>query len=124
MPKCLKCGAEMPPRATICAVCMTRAPSAGVAAEGGDATGGIIPYKNPPALVAYYLGLFSILPFLGLPLGIASLVLGLKGLKKRRENPAVSGAVHSWIGIGCGGLSILIWGGGLVLFLIASVSGN
>ena len=32
----------------------------------GDATGGVIPYKNAPALVAYYLGLFSIFPVLGL----------------------------------------------------------
>ena len=31
-----------------------------------DATGGLIPYKNPHALIAYYLGLFSLFPCLGL----------------------------------------------------------
>jgi len=31
----------------------------------GDATGGIIPYKNPKALIAYYLGIFSGLPLCG-----------------------------------------------------------
>ena len=29
----------------------------------GDATGGVIPYKNVPALVAYYLGVFSLIPW-------------------------------------------------------------
>ena len=28
--------------------------------EAGDATGGVIPYKNLPALLAYYLGMFSL----------------------------------------------------------------
>jgi len=37
----------------------------------GDATGGVIPYKNPPALIAYYCGIFSLLPILGLVFGIA-----------------------------------------------------
>jgi hypothetical protein len=35
----------------------------------GDATGGIIPYKNPSALIAYYCGLFSLFPILGVFLG-------------------------------------------------------
>ena len=36
----------------------------------GDATGGIIPYKNPPALIAYYCGIFSLLPCIGLVAGV------------------------------------------------------
>jgi len=32
----------------------------------GDNTGGLIPYKNPKALIAYYLGIFSLFPLLGL----------------------------------------------------------
>ena len=50
-------------------------------ANQGDATGGIIPYKNPKALIAYYLGILSGLPLIGLPLGIAAFVLGIMGLK-------------------------------------------
>src|SRR5262245_8078004 len=44
--------------------------------EQADATGGIIPYKNPHALTAYYLGLFSIIPLIGFILGIVALALG------------------------------------------------
>jgi len=68
----------------------------------GDATGGIIPYKNPKALIAYYLGILSGLPIIGLPIGVAAFVLGIKGLKDRKQNPAIKGSAHAWIGIGCG----------------------
>jgi len=76
-------------------------------APQGDATGGIIPYKNPPALIAYYCGVFSIIPFLGFFIGIAALCLGIAGLKKRKQMPIIRGSVHAWIGIICGSLSIL-----------------
>ena len=74
----------------------------------GDATGGVIPYKNPFALIAYYLGILScLLCFFGIPLGIVPLVLGVIGLKKRAENPAIKGSVHAWIGIVLGAISTL-----------------
>tara|TARA_B100000929_G_C15142268_1_gene295112 strand:- start:76 stop:369 length:294 start_codon:yes stop_codon:yes gene_type:complete len=76
----------------------------------GDETGGVIPYKNPCALTAYYLGVSSLLPLIGLPLGIAAFVFGLLGLKKRKENPAIKGRVHAWIGIVGGGIMAIIWG--------------
>ena len=75
----------------------------------GDTTGGIIPYKNPHALIAYYLGIVSGLPMIGLPFGIAAFILGLKGLRARKENPVIKGSVHAAIGIGCGGLFSLLW---------------
>jgi hypothetical protein len=75
--------------------------------EEGDATGGIIPYKNGPALAAYYLGIFSLLPCIGLVLAIPAFILGIMGLKKRKENPAVKGSVHAWIGIIMGGIFTL-----------------
>ena len=72
----------------------------------GDATGGVIPYKNPCALTAYYLGIFSCLFCLfGIPLGIVAVVLGIIGLRKRAANPAVKGSVHAWIGIVLGAIS-------------------
>ena len=93
-------------------------PQSAPAAAEGDATGGIIPYKNPPALIAYYLGIFSFIPIFGLFLAIPAFILGLKGLKKRRENPAVKGSVHAWIGIIMGGFFTLAWTAliGLILF--------
>ncbi len=85
----------------------------------GDATGGVIPYKNPKALIAYYLGILSGLPLIGLPLGIAAFILGILGLKARRENPVIKGSVHAGIGIGCGCLFSLLW----TLVIVAMVIG-
>ena len=77
--------------------------------EKGDATGGVIPYKNVPALAAYYLGLFSVIPFLGLLLGITAVILGIKGLKKQKERPVIKGGVHAWVGIICGFIFGAFW---------------
>lgn len=65
----------------------------------GDATGGLIPYKNPKALIAYYTGIIGLLPVIGLPLSVAAVVLGIMGLKARKRQPAIKGSVHAWIGI-------------------------
>ncbi len=88
--------------------------------EEGDATGGIIPYKNGPALAAYYLGIFSLLPCIGLALAIPAFILGILGLKKRKKNPAVRGSVHAWIGIIMGGIFTLVWGGAIVLMFFGT----
>jgi hypothetical protein len=85
----------------------------------GDATGGIIPYKNPKALIAYYLGILSGLPLIGLPLGLAALILGILGLRDRSQNPVIKGSVHAAIGIGCGGFFFLLWSVVAVLVLVS-----
>jgi len=64
----------------------------------------VIPVKNTPALIAYYLGLFSLFPVLGLPLAVAAVVLGRRGLKNVRANPEVKGTAHAWVGVVCGWL--------------------
>ena len=100
--------------------------SVGVSPEGanqGDATGGIIPYKNPKALIAYYLGILSGLPLIGLPLGIAAFVLGIMGLKDRKRNPAIKGSIHAGIGIGCGLIFTLLWGGIIILGIVVAITG-
>ena len=38
-----------------------------------DVVSTMIPYHNVPALVAYYLGIFSLIPCLGLPMGIVEM---------------------------------------------------
>lgn len=90
--------------------------------QQGDSTGGIIPYKNPKALIAYYLGILSGLPLIGLPLGIAAFVLGIMGLRDRQRNPVIKGSVHAGIGIGCGGLFTIIWGLAVVSIVVALIS--
>ena len=88
----------------------------------GDSTGGIIPYKNPAALVAYYLGLFSLFPLIGFFLGVPAFILGIKGLRDRKRNPVIKGSVHAWIGIIMGGLMAIVWGVigfGLIVTLVS-----
>ena len=88
----------------------------------GDATGGVIPYKNPKALLAYYLGILSGLPLIGLPFGIAAFYLGIRGLSDRKKNPVIKGSVHAWIGIGCGGIFTLFWSAIILMLLVAWIS--
>jgi hypothetical protein len=83
----------------------------------GDATGGLIPYKNPKALIAYYLGIGALLIF---PLGFVSVVLGFMGLADRKRNPAIKGSAHAWIGIVLGGLSLLCGTAGFILIFFAA----
>jgi len=92
-------------------------PPASTASPGGDATGGLIPYKNSSALIAYYLGVFSIIPCF--PLGLAAFFLGLKGLKYSKEHPETKGSAHAWIGIIAGGL----FGFGWLLVMIVMIIG-
>jgi len=86
----------------------------------GDATGGIIPYKNPPALAAYYCAVFSLVPILGLVLGVPAIVLGVLGLRKRKTNPVIKGVAHAWIGIVLGALTTLAWAA-LVVLIVANL---
>ncbi len=69
-----------------------------------NAVSTIVPYKNVKALLAYYLGVFSVIPVVGIVLGIAAFILGLLGLKFARAHPESKGKVHAWIGIVVGGL--------------------
>lgn len=87
-----------------------------------DATGGLIPYNNPAALVSYYLGIVSLLPVLGFPFGVAAIFLAAKGLKKRRRVPAVRGHIHAWIGmiLSLIGMPLHLLFGGMILAAIIS----
>ena len=76
--------------------------------QDGDATGGVIPYKNKCALIAYYLGIASIIPCLGFFLGIPAFILGIIGLINKNKNPAIKGTAHAMIGIIVGGGSVLV----------------
>jgi hypothetical protein len=61
-------------------------------------------------------------PILGILLGIPALILGILGLKHRRENPVIKGAVHAWIGIIMGGLFSFIWGLAIFAMIAALVA--
>ncbi len=77
-----------------------------------DATGGVIPYRNPPALLGYYLGVFSLIPYpiVTCPMGVAAFLLGCAGLWYRTRNKAARGSLHALVGIFVGGTCAVIWG--------------
>lgn len=102
---CPMCGEMIAAAARKCRFCgeqVTSAPKG-----NNDAVSGLIPYKNPPALIAYYLGQFSLLPCF--PIGLVALVLGIIGLRKVKAQPEARGTVHAWIGILVGGFFGLLW---------------
>ena len=132
--KCFACQAEIQDYSRTCPKCGQNpqanpyeAPTAGQIRpagkpEEGDATGGIIPYKNPKALIAYYLGIFSGFPVIGFFLAVPALVLGIMGLRDRNRNPAIKGSVHAGIGIGCGAIFTLLWGGVIIAIIISMIA--
>jgi hypothetical protein len=80
----------------------------------------LIPYKNPKALAAYYIGICSGLPCIGNIAGPVAIVLGIQGLKYYKENPVVKGSVHAWIGIIAGSIFSLFWWGMTLLLVLGS----
>jgi len=89
----------------------------GAAVPAGAATDAVeffVPYKNGYALAAYYLGIFALVPGIGIFVGVPAFFLGLKGLKVAKQHPQARGKVHAWVGIIMGGL----FGIGQLLLLI------
>jgi hypothetical protein len=84
-----------------------------------DTISTLIPYKNGRALAAYYFGVFSLIPCLGLLLGPVAFVLGILGLRYVRANPTAKGTGHAIAGIVLGSLTTLgNWGIVLVILVI------
>ena len=73
--------------------------STGVAETGGGAMSGMIPYHNPAALVGYYMAIFSLVPGVGLFLGIPAAVCGVFGLRAVRREPKKRGTAHACVAI-------------------------
>jgi hypothetical protein len=83
---------------------------------------GMIPYRNPPALIGYYLGVFSLVPFLGLLLGPAALICGAVGFRKGLLHPSSKGKVHAWVAIILGAITSIGNWGLMILAIVASRS--
>jgi hypothetical protein len=58
-----------------------------------------IPAGNPAALWSYYLGLFAVIPCLGIALSLLALDQGKKGLDFANQHPEKLGKMHSIVGI-------------------------
>ena len=69
---------------------------------------GILPRRNPFALFAYYLGVFALVPVVGLALGPLAVVLGVFGVRAARRKPDVKGGGHAWAGVVMGAVGIIV----------------
>ena len=117
---CPSCGEMIVETAQLCRFCGVQLGPGGQMMPPparGDATGGLIPYKNAQALIAYYCGVFSIIPcFI---IGIVALVLGIRGLKFAKQHPEAKGRAHAWIGILAGGFFGIVY---LIVTILGIVS--
>lgn len=90
----------------------------------GDGVNLIIPYKNPCALIAYYLAVFSLIPCIGALLGLAAVILGIIGLVYAHNHEGARGRVHAWIGIVVGGFFFLLYTVGFAVLAALQASGQ
>lgn len=81
---------------------------------------GMIPANNPAALIGYYLGIFSLIPCAGLVLSIPAIVCGFLGISKANAEPAAEGKGHAIAALVMGFISLLLYGGLTVLWIIAT----
>jgi len=83
---------------------------------------GMIPTKNPKALIGYYLAVFSLFPLFGLFLGIGAVAMGSQGLKAFRENPQIKGKTHAWFAMLVGGFLALCNLAVIIFVLVTIIS--
>jgi hypothetical protein len=83
----------------------------------------LIPYKNPKALIAYYCGVFALIPCLGAVLGPIALTLGILGIQFVNKNPTAKGTGHAITGIVLGVLTTLGNWGMILVTAIGIVAG-
>jgi hypothetical protein len=86
-----------------------------------DAVETLIPYKNPMGLMAYYCGVFALIPCVGLVLGPAAFVLGILGIRYANKYPTAGGKGHAIAGIVLGTLVVLGSVLCIVLLIVMSV---
>lgn len=75
----------------------------------GDGFATVVPFRNGPALAAYYCGVFGLIPVLGFVLGPIAFILGIIGLAKKKKNPKIHGTGHAIAGIVLGLIDPFLW---------------
>jgi hypothetical protein len=110
---CTNCTAVLRPPAPLAA------PPTETAAESPGTLGGLIPTRNRPALVGYYLAVFAAIPLVGWLFGIPAVILGWKGVQTARRNPAARGGAHAWFAVVAGGVFTVVYLA-LTVFLVAA----
>ena len=82
----------------------------------------MIPAKNPAALIGYYLGIFSLIPCVGLILSIPAIICGIIGISKANAEPEAEGKGHAIAALVLGIISLLLYGGFIVLSIIGAAA--
>ena len=86
-----------------------------------DAVETLIPYKNPMGLMAYYAGVFALIPCVGLVLGPAAFILGILGIRYANQYPTAGGKGHAIAGIVLGTIVTLGHLAAIVMAIVLSV---
>ena len=112
---CTHCGAQLPDNAASCAKCgFAIPPKAGFCNAESDLRF-IIPIgRSGWAIAAGYLGLFSLMPLVG----ILAFVIGVVAIRDIRRHPELHGLGRAWFGIVMGALFTIVY---LLVFILASL---
>ena len=106
---CSNCGAQINDQAVVCVKCGCTVSKAAAPMQTDDnaALRMLVPIgRSGWAIAAGYLGLLSLIPFVG----VIALAIGIVAVRDLRKHPDKHGAGRAWFGIIAGGLSVLIYG--------------
>jgi hypothetical protein len=118
--RCPACDAFIPAKAKECPECgekIKRKKKDGDDDEGGSGSGKIrkaIPTKNPLALIGYYIGVASLIPYLALLLGPIAILLGGFGIIYGLNNKKAKGTGHGIAAIVCAVIGLI----GTIIFMV------
>ncbi|MCA9383484.1 hypothetical protein KC909_03900 [Candidatus Dojkabacteria bacterium] len=85
-----------------------------MASKENDLVSSVIPYKNKMALIGYYLAVFSLIPFIGIPLAPSAIILGFLGYQANQNNPDNKGKGHALFAMITGGIMTFLHLAGLI----------
>jgi hypothetical protein len=116
--QCPTCQADNPPKAQKCSQCGARLARRRNGPQAGEsAIQSWIDSSNALARTAYRCALLALVPFLGLVLGPAALIMGLIGRLREKANPSEGGAGLAMAAMVLGGITLVTNWTGLYFLL-------
>ncbi len=83
----------------------------------------VLPQGRPGSAIASgYLGLLSLFPFIGFPLGIGAIITGVIALRTLRKNPQLIGRGRAWFGLIVGSFGTVFSAFMIVVMVIVAVT--
>jgi hypothetical protein len=84
----------------------------------------LIPTKNPFALAGYYVGVFSLIPCVGLVLGPLAIIFGILGLRQTKQIKGLPGTGHSITAIVLGSITFIANVASIVVIVLSVTPGE